>query len=295
MMDSLMDTLINPLINTQAARSLPRMVRRPARMKPLVPAGRRSEQRHADNRRLSVLVALGCGYALYDLVGLVGLMGFATGCGAVSSATPSVQRYEIDVRVESDPSKPLAAVGIRQGSNELGRTDAAGSARVALAGKNGDVVTLNVACPEGYASPEEPMSITLRLLLDKSVVPQYRAQCQPLMRSLVVAVRAKGGANLAVKHLGREIARTDAEGVAHALLKVSPAEQVTLVLDTSGPEHERLRPKSPEFSLMMPARDDVAVFDQTFSELVPPAVKKKREAPAVLGPVKIEAPSRARL
>jgi hypothetical protein len=42
----------------------------------------------------------------------------------------------------------------------------------------------------------------------------------------------------------------------------------------------------------MPARDEVAVFDQAFTEQAPPIAKKKHEAPKVLGPVKIEAPAR---
>jgi hypothetical protein len=250
--------------------------------------GRRRPHRTAANRRLSLRVALRPSYANY----LLGLLSCALGCGTVTSTGAGTQRYDVDVRVESDPSKPLAAVGILQGAKELGRTSKDGTARVALSGKNGDVVTLQVACPEGFAPVDKPISVVLRPLVGSSVVPQYRARCEPLLRSLVVAVRAKGGPNLPVRHLGREIARTDAEGAAHALLKVSPAEQVTLVLDTSCPGCDRLRPKSPELSLLMPARDQVAVFDQTFSEQAPPVVKRKPQAPKVLGPVKIEAPSR---
>ena len=107
------------------------------------------------------------------------------------------------------------------------------------------------------------------------------------MRSLVVAVRAKNGPNLPVKYLGRELARTDAEGVAHALLKVAPSEQVTLVLDTSDPAHERLRPKNPEYTLVMRARDEVAVFDQTFTLQPLPRAKAKALQPTPIGPQKI--------
>lgn len=211
-----------------------------------------------------------------------------SGCATAASGAAG-QRFDVDVRVESDPSKPLESVGILQGSAELGRTAADGSVRVALRGRNGDVVSLRVACPEGYASPDKPLSITLRPLVGSSVVPQYRAQCEPLLRTLVVAVRAKNGGNLPVKHLGREIARTDADGTAHALLKVPASEQVTLMLDTATPERERLRPKSPEFTLVMPARDQLAVFDQSFTEAAPPVSKRKPKATApVLGPIKIE-------
>lgn len=263
----------------RTARSLPRTgsgfrsSKAPIARRALVKA-----QRTTDNRRLSLWVAL-----------------VLAGCGTVSTSTSGTQLFEVDVRVESDPSKPLAAVGILQGGKELGRTAQDGGARVRLSGRNGDVVMLHVACPEGYAGPDKPLTITLRPLVGTSVVPQYRARCEPRSRSLVVAVRAKGGPNLPLTHLGREIARTDAEGAAHALLQVSPAEQVTLVLDTSCPGCERLRPKSPELTLLMPARDEVAVFDQTFSEQAPPVARRRPHAPRALGPIKIEAPSRMQM
>lgn len=270
------------MMDRQTARSLPRTLFAQA----LRRLSARRAPRNCDNSRLRLRVAAHRYWPLAPAIA-------AWGCGATASpATTTGSRFEIDVRVESDPSKPLAAVGILQGAKELARTSQDGTARVKLAGKNGDVIALRVACPEGFATPEKPLSITLRPLVGTAVVPEYRAQCEPLVRSLVVAVRTKNGADLPVKHLGREIARTDADGVAHALLRVPPSEQVTLVLDTSDPARERLRPKSPELTLLMPARDQVAVFDQAFSELAPPVVKRKKLAPQPVGPVKIQAPNR---
>lgn len=239
-----------------------------------------------------LLIAAACVRALGVNLGLsprVALVAFAAtaACATASSGAGGPQRFEVDVRVESDPGKPLESVGILQGPAELGRSAADGTVRVALQGRNGDVVSLHVACPENYASPDKPLSVTLRPLVGAST-PQYRAQCEPLLRTLVVAVRAKGGADVPIKHMGREIARTDADGTAHALLKVPPTEQVTLVLDTTAQPHERLRPKSPEFTLVMPARDEVAVFEQTFSEAAPPVVRAKPRQPKVNGPIKIE-------
>jgi hypothetical protein len=206
-------------------------------------------------------------------------------CTSASSSS-AAEQFAIEVQVESDPGKPLAAAQILRGAAELGRTAESGTARVALEGRSGDVIMLQVACPEGYAAQDKSLSVTLRPFVGNSV-PQYRAECRPLMRSLVVAVRAKGGTDLPVKYLGREIARTDAEGVAHALLKVPPTEQVTLVLDTSDPAHERLRPKSPEFTLVMRARDEVAVFDQSFTLQPLPRTQAKPRRPVPLGPQKI--------
>lgn len=212
-------------------------------------------------------------------------------CTAASSDSSAVQRFTIDVQVESDPGKPLARVQILRGATELGRTADTGTARVVLEGQSGNAIMVRVVCPDGYAARDESLSVTLRSFVGTSV-PQYRTQCEPLMRSLVVAVRAKGGPglplkSLPVKYLGREIARTDADGVAHALLQVAPTEQVTLLLDTSDPAHERLRPRNPEYTLAMRARDEVAVFDQTFTLQPLPRARAKARQPVSIGPQKI--------
>jgi hypothetical protein len=216
----------------------------------------------------------------------LGACALAISCTAAPSDSSAAQKFAFDVAVESDPGKPLKRVQILRGATELGRTADDGTARVTLEGRSGDVIMVQVVCPDGYAARDKSLSVTLRSFVGTSV-PQYRAQCEPLLRSLVVAVRAKGGADLPVMYLGREIARTDAEGVAHALLKVAPTEQVTLVLDTSDPAHERLRPKSPEYTLVMRARDEVAVFDQTFTLQPVPRAKAKPRQSVPVGPQKI--------
>jgi hypothetical protein len=209
----------------------------------------------------------------------------AAGCAETASGAAAMRQFRIEVGVESDPGEAVAGASIARDGRELGRTGASGSVQLSLDGRAGDVVALQVTCPADYASPDKAVSVTLRTLVG-GLVPKYRAQCQPVVRSLVVAVRAKGGANLPVRYHGREIARTDAEGAAHTLLKVAPAEQVTLVLDTSDPTRARLRPNNPEFTVIMPPRDEVAVFDQTFTEPPPPPAKRAAP-PRPLGPQKI--------
>jgi hypothetical protein len=207
-------------------------------------------------------------------------------CAGGATHVPARRGFQIEVGVESDPGEALANAAISRAGHELGRTSRQGALRLALNGESGDTIALEVSCPEGYASPDKPLLVTLRPLVGQAI-PKYRARCQALTRSLVVAVRAKGGSDLPVKYHGREVARTDVEGAAHTLLRVAPTEPVTLVLDTSDPSHAQLRPKNPEFTVVMPARDEVAVFDQTFSEAAPK--KARRARPAHVGPVQITA------
>jgi hypothetical protein len=54
------------------------------------------------------------------------------------------------------------------------------------------------------------------------------------------------------------------------LLKVAPGEDLILSLDTSAPEHQALRPKSPTLKLTMPDHDEVMLFDQPFTIERPP-------------------------
>lgn len=205
---------------------------------------------------------------------------------AACEQTPAAAQFQIDIQVESDPGKPLAGAKILQDDREHGQTGADGHVRLALSGPPGEVVTLHVTCPSGYAAPEETLSVMLRSLVGQASTPRYHASCLPLSRSLVVAIRTKNGADLPVMHQGREIARTDGEGTAHALLTVTPAEHVSLALDTSAANKALLRPRNPEFTMVMPGRDHVAVFDQSFT-IEQPVVKKRRVHAEPLGPTQI--------
>jgi hypothetical protein len=185
--------------------------------------------------------------------------------------------YELTVRVESDPGRPLAGARLMRAGKLLGTTDDKGTVQVAVAGSAGETLELEAACPAGHRSPDKPLSVVLKPLMENGRRPEYRVSCAPLVRSLVVSVRAQNGAGLPVKYLGKEIARTDANGAAHALLKVSPGETVTVVLDTSAPEHAGLMPQNPELKLTVPERDDVVLFDQTFT-LAKSEEKKRHRA-----------------
>jgi hypothetical protein len=204
--------------------------------------------------------------------------------GVASCTAAASPQYELFVRVESDPGVPLAGAQVSRHGVPLGTSDKKGVIALSVAGTPGEEVELETTCPAGHAPPNTPLSITLRTLAEEGRRPEYHVSCAPLVRSLVVSVRAQNGPRLPVKYLGKEIARTDNAGAAHALLKVRPGETVTISLDTSAPERSGLMPQNPELKLTAPARDDVVLFDQAFTE----AKKAKREKRVKRGPVPIK-------
>jgi hypothetical protein len=212
------------------------------------------------------------------------LFGCALSALACSSETARPS-HASTVRVESDPGVPLANVSISADGRRLGTTDASGLLTLALSGAPGSSVPITVSCPPGYRSPREPLAVLLRPLPAGSAKPEYRVTCRPELRSLVISVRAQNGADLPLKYLGKEIARTDDQGAAHALLKVAPGESVNLVLDTSAPEAQQLRPQNPELRVTVPERDDIVVFEQSFT--LPKAKPAKRAKREPQGPVRI--------
>jgi hypothetical protein len=66
--------------------------------------------------------------------------------------------FEVQIRVTSDPDKPLPDAQILSGTKVVGKTDATGSVRVRFGGKEGDQVDLTVKCPADYESPSSPVA-----------------------------------------------------------------------------------------------------------------------------------------
>lgn len=193
---------------------------------------------------------------------------------------PKLASYRILVRTESDPGVPLAGAELRLQGRTLAKSDENGRAWADLEGTLGDTITLELSCPEGYRSTAEPLLVLLRPL-DADVQgqrPEFHRTCPPLSRQLVVAVRANHGPDLPLLYRGREIARTDRNGAAHAVLVAAPGDTVDLTLDTSAEGNKQLMPQHPELRLTMPERDEIVVFDQSFTRPKPKFVPKPKPA-----------------
>jgi hypothetical protein len=120
----------------------------------------------------------------------------------------------------------------------------------------------------------------LRQMSPNSPAPKFEAECIPLVRTVVVGLRAENGADLNIVRLNQVIGRTDANGVAHLLIQASPGEQVTLTLNTSG--NPNLRPQSPTLTFMAADRNEMVLLEQRFSVLKTVVKAKPKNIPKPL-------------
>lgn len=162
----------------------------------------------------------------------------------------------------SDDGLPLEGVTIQLDSATLGTSGESGIIRANVEGTEGQVVALRAVCPQGYQAENEAFTFVLRRHSDNRRLPQYEIRCRPLLRSMVVAVRARNGPNLPVRYLGQQIATTDAHGAAHVLLKSHAQDTVELMLDTE--QHPRLRPRNPTERFRVGSTDEWVVLDLAF-------------------------------
>jgi hypothetical protein len=194
-------------------------------------------------------------------VELAAVAALSVACSQPAPATPPAP-LEVFVRVESDPGKPLAGALVSVGGVPQATTGADGRARFALPGSEGDTVALQVKCPDTHASPARPMQIVLKR--PDAGRTEYVALCPPLLRRVVLAVRAENGPNLPVKFFGKEVTRTDASGAAHYMVDARPGDQLELSISTNEKGAEALRPQNPVFSYVVRPQDEVVLFDARF-------------------------------
>lgn len=185
------------------------------------------------------------------------------GCNMFAAVTDA-QPFDILIKVESDPGTPVGGASVSHSGKVVSSTGLDGKAKLSLPGKEGDELDFNVECPADFLSPTKPVNVYLHRMADKTKLAEYSAVCPPSTRKLVVSVRAENGPNLPVLYLGKPVARTDASGTAHILLKMRPGDQFELQFDTSEKGNELLRPKMPTGTFAMREHDDLQSFDQKF-------------------------------
>lgn len=180
--------------------------------------------------------------------------------------------FPVMISVHGGSRQPVAGAEILSQKRVLGTTDASGRVTLKLKGSEGSNASLDVKCPATFKSPEQPIVVGLRQMSSKSPAPQFEAECIPLVRKIVVGLRAENGGNLNVVRLNEVVGRTDEHGVAHLLLSASPGEQVTLTLNTM--LSPNLRPQNPTLTFVAADRDEMVLLEQKFS-VVKPVVKVK--------------------
>ncbi len=176
---------------------------------------------------------------------LVLLSSCALGCSAFEPPPPPPPQ-PIQVRVSGEPGEAMQDIPIVLDGKEIGRTNAEGVGSFTFDGEDGRPFTLTIACPTGFVTSVRPLELVLRRM-DRA--PLYDFQCVSTDRAVLVAVRSEGASDVPIKYLGREIARTDAEGYALVHLVPKSGEIVHLTFDTSDPKHAALRPVNPQVAV----------------------------------------------
>jgi hypothetical protein len=206
------------------------------------------------------------------VLGVVVFTVLAAGCAPPDRNAP--KPFPFRIVVEGDPGHPIGGVKITRDSKELGSTDAQGIAKLALRGADGDVIDVDVKCPDTFRSPVKPLSLRLaKVSSDKT--PEVKVACPPTTRRVVVAIRADRGPNLPVRYLDQVVARTDASGAATFAVDVAAGAQFTVALDTTEPGSERLRPQNPSRPFVANGEDALVLMDQKFTLEKKPVVAAK--------------------
>lgn len=206
---------------------------------------------------------------------------FLTGC----PKDPPPPVYRVTFHARSD-DKPLEGVNITGDGEPMGITGPLGTLQLDLSGKEGTVIQVQAQCPQGYRPAETIPPLKLKTFqgLDPATAEQglqVSISCPPLERLAVVVIRTKGQTDLPVTMRGREIARTDEDGVAHVLIKMAPESTFRLELNTS--DRPKLQPQNPGATFTVPDEDHIFLYDQPFEiKADPKKPKAKRPPPAPL-------------
>lgn len=180
------------------------------------------------------------------------------GCGPILGEPP-VFDFPCIVRVRVDAYTPIEAAVITM-SGQASTTNESGEATLRPRGHEGERREVTVRCPDGFQSPTAPLVVFLHRMQEAQSRPRYEAKCTPLRRSVVLAVRIGHGPGLPITYLGRTIARTDADGVGHAVLKLSAGEPFQIRVDTSSAP--LLIPQNPIMDFPGGEGDELVLLEQ---------------------------------
>jgi len=198
-------------------------------------------------------------------IAFVALQLLAAACGGKESAVVST-RFASEFHVTTDDGDALAGAVIAAGETRLGTTGPDGLLRADIVGAEGQSISVNVSCPKDFAGSEQPALLRLtharRVNLNGYQPMRVEAVCQHNVRDLVLVVRAVGGAALPLQVDGRPVGATDADGIAHVLVRADrKVKSLNVSLDTSG--HQELKPRNPSRTYELAGNDGLLVFDQT--------------------------------
>ncbi|MCB9666553.1 MAG: hypothetical protein H6715_00300 [Myxococcales bacterium] len=209
-------------------------------------------------------------------------------CGC--SSQPEQYTYALALSVKAADAVPLSEVPIYLNDAWRGKTDKNGELQIKVRAEMNQTVMAKAECPRGYRAAEGPITIRLRQFQNLSAGNKntglvYGFTCEPekVSSAVVVSTNAPG---LPLLVQGREVGRTNADGVAHLVLESAPSTEFTLLIDTRG--QPQLRPQYPTRTFDVGPIDDYYVLVQTFEMQQPKRHQRRaRRLPAHM-PIRIQ-------
>jgi hypothetical protein len=219
--------------------------------------------------------------------------------GGCSSDKSARALFEVQFQASSDDGEPLAGVIIAGNGKKLGVTAADGTFTSHLRAREGSTLRPRATCPKGFREPLQPQPLTLRRFrsLDRKADElRVSIECRATERLVALVVNTDRRPDLPVVMDGREIGRTNSEGVAHLALRMAPNTTFRVALDTS--DQRTLRPKSPTATFTVGDADSLVLFDQAFVEEIKRKKRRRRKKakppPVDTRPNKIVGPDKKR-
>ncbi len=209
------------------------------------------------------------------LGGWLGILGLSF-AGLLGCEKPPVPQHQIAITVTSD-GQPLTGVRVALEHHSEGVTDANGTALFTHQAPDGTRLKGGLTCPEGFTTSQNEFVVVLtqvRSMQTGKIAPiQEALVCTPTERDNVLLVRT-GFPDIGISVDGREVAKTDAYGVAHVLLRRPPAARIGVALDTSA--HRYVKPVNPNTTLVAAEQDDVLVYAPTLVDDKPKPKRRRR-------------------
>lgn len=200
----------------------------------------------------------------FSLAG-VALLLACSGCSLLQEqpSASTLARLKVSVKTTDDSGRAVPGAEIVLSKKQLGVTDTHGVLVTTLAGRPGTIASLSVKCPSGFTSPEKTLDVGITQLAASSPMPQLDARCTALTHELVLGIRAENGADLPILYLGKEVGRTDTNGVAHVVVRVPPGETGSVELDTRA--KPGLTPPNPSLVFKAGNKDELVLLQQKFT------------------------------
>ena len=219
--------------------------------------------------------------------GVTMLLVLGLGACGTKNSEPVSPKFAVVFQITNDDGDALPGVSIDVEKSRIGTTGADGVFRAELSGAEGQSLPMTVSCPEGFTNPEHFASLRLthtRRVNSNGYQPTHvEAACRRNIRDIVLVVRARGGVELPLEVDGKPAGTTDADGIAHVLVKADRnTPSLNVAFDTSA--HQDLKPKNPSRTFELAGNDAILVFDQTFVSSPKPVFrggppKAKRHVP----------------